>query len=191
MMKNMLKRLIMIALILSAASLACNFAASTPTPAPTAIPMNTEDLQQLEQNFKGTLESPNANGEVTFTMTQEQLTSIAASQLAKQSNPILTEPRIILTNGQMEVNGKVTQAGFIANIQAVLKPVVGADGTVQMEILSIQINSFAVPNALKDRFASTANTLIQDAIASKSNGFQVKDIQITEGKISITGTPKP
>lgn len=188
MTKNSLTRLLLILSVLVGAALACNLPAGNTQLPPTAKPMTTEDIQQLENQIQKTLENPNASGDVTVTLTQDQLNSIISTGMAQQSEQTITDPSVVLTNGTMEVYGKVNQSGISANLKAVLQPQVDANGTPSLQVTSMTLGAIPVPDVLKNQVATAANDALKNYLASNSTGFKVKSITITEGQMTVTGS---
>lgn len=190
MTKNTLMRFLIILTALIGASLACNLPAnSSPNLPPTAKPMSTQEFQTLEQQIQATLTSPNANGEVSITLTQDQLNSLIASQMAQQSDQTITDTSVVLTNGQMEIYGKVNQSGISANLKVVLQPAVDANGDAKLNVASISLGGIPVPDVLKNRIESAADSAMSNTV--NSNGFRAKSIAIAEGQMTVTGTRQP
>jgi uncharacterized protein YpmS len=187
-MKFSLMRLILVLMILVAAGLACNFPGGSSKLPPTAVPLTTEDIQNLEKRLQATLNSPNSNGEVTITLTQEQINGIIAGQMAQQPDQTISDPSVVLTGGHMEIYGKVTQNGVSANLKVVMQPGVDAAGTPKLDIVSINLGGLPVPDVLKSRVETMANNALSNYLASNSSSFKVKSIVITEGQMAVTGT---
>ena len=187
-MEKLLIRLLLVFMVLIVSSLACSIPSGQSTLPPTQRPMSTEEIQNLEDQIKATLENPNPAGEVNITITQDQLNGIITSEMAQQADPVITSPSVVLTNGQMEVYGKVTQSGFSANLKTVLQPRVDANGTPKLDMVSINLGGIPVPDALKDQIGTFANDSLANYL--NSNQFKVKAITIDEGQMTITGTPQ-
>lgn len=189
-MKFPLTRILPIILVLAAASLACNLPAGLPGQGsdlpPTAQPMSPEELQQLEEQMKATL-AAGANGEVTVTITQQQLNAYIASEIASQPEPWITDPSVVLTNGQVEVYGKIAQAGISANTAIVLKPRIDAEGSPKLDIVSINLGSLPVPDSFTERISSLVDNTLSNYLAQGSNQFRVSNITITEGQMTVSG----
>src|SRR5512147_151176 len=100
------------------ASLACNFGGfappAAPTAAPTPIPVSTQAVQSLELTAQAAAKQAQTSGKVTLTMDEAQLTSLVALELQKQSNPEISEPQVLLRDGQVQLLGNVHQAGITA-----------------------------------------------------------------------------
>jgi uncharacterized protein YpmS len=185
-MKKLHIRLLLVFLVLVVSSIACSIPSGQSTLPPTQRPLSTEDIQKLEDQIKATLESPDPAGDVNITITQDQLNGIITSEMAQQADPVITSPSVVLTNGQMEVYGKVTQSGFSANLKTVLQPRVEADGTPKLDVVSINLGGIPVPDALKDRIGTFANDSLANYL--NSNQFKVKAITIDEGQMTVAGT---
>lgn len=189
-MKFPLLRILPIILVLAAASLACNLPAGLPAQGPelppTAQPMSPEELQQLEEQLKATL-AAGANGEVTVTIAQQQLNAYITSEIASQPEPWITEPSVVLTNGQVEVYGKIAQGGISANTAIVLKPRIDAEGNPKLDIVSINLGSLPVPDSFTERISSLVDNTLSNYLAQGSNQFRVSNITITEGQMTVSG----
>jgi hypothetical protein len=187
-MKNPLMRLILILIVLVTTSLACNFPGSASNLPPTAKPMSTEEVRNLENRLAKTLESPDAAGEVSITLTQDQVNSIIAGQILQQPDLGITDPSVILTGGHMEVYGKVGQNGVSANLKVVIQPQIDGDGNPKLNIVSMNLGGLPVPDALKNRVATMADSALTSYLDSNSNKFKAKTITMSEGQMTITGT---
>jgi len=189
-MKFPLLRILPIILVLAAASLACNLPPGLPAQGPelppTAQPMSPEELQQLEEQLKATL-AAGANGEVTVTIAQQQLNAYITSEIASQPEPWITEPSVVLTNGQVEVYGKIAQGGISANAAIVLKPRIDAEGNPKLDIVSINLGSLPVPDSFTERISSLVDNTLSNNLAQTSNQFKVSSILITEGQMTVSG----
>jgi uncharacterized protein YpmS len=192
-MKLPLTRFLLILLVLAAASLACNlpagFPSQEPTLPPTVPPLNPEQQQQLQDQLKATLEGT-TNGEVTVTITQQQLNAYISAEAASQEEPWITDPSVVLTNGQVEVYGKIAQGGISANTKIVMKPRIDAEGTPKLDVVSITLGSLPVPDALSQRISSLVDNTLSDYLAQGGDQFKVNDITITEGQMTVSGVRK-
>ncbi len=181
-------RLFLVLIILAAAGLACSIPGSASNLPPTAQPMTTEQLQNLENQLQATLANPNASGDVTVTLTQDQINGIITSGMMQQSDKTITDPSVILTGGHMEFYGKVNQNNISANLKVVLQPQVDAAGKAHLNIVSINLGGLPVPDILKNRVQTMADDSLNNYLAAGSSTFKVKSITVTEGQMTVTGT---
>src|SRR5512143_1667060 len=102
------------------ASLACTLFVGGPDYPPDPIPVSPEAAQSLRDQVKQAFESGVAGGSITFQVNESQLTSLLTYRLAQDKNPLLTEPKVLLRDGQMQVFGKVHRGIFLANVAIIL-----------------------------------------------------------------------
>jgi hypothetical protein len=186
-MKFPLMRVLLILVVLAAASLACNLPArgsSAPTAQP---PLDAQEMQQLEDQLKATLASSELNSEVTITITQQQLNSLIAAEMANEPNSPIQNPQVVLTGGQMEIYGTVDQAGFSVDSKTIARPGISADGNPSLEVISIQLGPVAAPDALKEQVDTMVDAALQDYLSENANRFKITNIAITEGQMTVTG----
>jgi uncharacterized protein YpmS len=179
-------RLILVLVVLLAASLACNLPKSGSSRPPTAEPMSDQELQQLQERLQKTLE--NSSGEVTLTLTEQQLNAMISAKMAGQKDQIISEPAVKLTQGNMEVYGKLTQAGITLNLTVILKPVIDASGNPKMDIVDIKMGGLPVPDEIKNQVGNLVDQAFQEYMSNQNQGFKASKITIDEGKMTVTGT---
>lgn len=182
-------RLFIVFAILMSTALACNLPSlNGPSTPPTPQPISTEAILSLEQQIQATLASPDANGNVSLTLTQSQINAIMISQLAQQQNQIISDPSVVLTAGRMEMYGKVNQSGFSTNLKIVLQPGVDANGAARLNVASIDLGGIPVPDVLKNQIESAADNLLNNDYIGPSVGLRATSISIGEGQMTLTGT---
>lgn len=184
-------RLSLIILVLIAASLACNLPTSSgPTPPPTESPLSTQEVQQLEEDLKSTLTNPSQSGEITVNITQQQLNSFIIAEASNQPDLPISNPQVVLTNGQMEIYGTIYQSGISADSKIVMRPRVDGNGNPKMDVVSVTVGPFPAPDALKNQIAAQVDNMLSDYLAASSNKFTVTSVTITEGLMTVTGVPQ-
>ena len=187
-MKIPLMRLILILSVLVLAGIACNLPGSSASNLPpTAKPMSTEDVQNLQKQVQKTLENPNSAGEVTITLTQDQLNSIIAGEIQQQPDLGISDTSVILTGGNIEIFGKVSRNNISADLKVVMRPQIDANGDPKLNIISINLDGLPVPDALNQRVAAMADQALTNYLSSGQNRFKAKSITVGEGQMSITG----
>lgn len=189
MMKKTFTPLLLLLAVFVGISLACNLpGSSSANLPPTAQPMSTQEMQGLQEEILATLQNPAANGDVVITLTQAQVNAIITSEMAKQPDKLITDPSVVLTEGNMEIYGKVTQSGISANLKVVLQPSVSADGSAKMNVSSISLGGIPVPDVLKNRINEAADNALSSYLSNNQTGLRAKSIVISAGQMTITGT---
>jgi uncharacterized protein YpmS len=183
-------RLILILAVLVLAGLACNFPGSATSLPPTAKPMSTEEVQTLEDQLKKTLEQPNTAGEIVITITQDQVNRMVTGEIQKQPDLGISDSSLIMTGGNIEVYGKVTQNNVSANLKVVMRPQIDGNGNPNVSIISMSLGGLPVPDVFKEKITTMANNALASYLSSSNPQFKAKSITISEGQMTITGTPQ-
>lgn len=186
-MKKVQVRLFLVLLVLTAASLACSIPTAEGNLLPSAVPLSTEEVQLLEDQIQETLVNPASNGEVQVTITEQQLQSFFIASMSAEQEQMISDPQVNLTQGQAEIYGKVTQSGISANTRIVLSPRIDENGNPRLEVVSINIGPFPVPDSMKSRVQTMTDNALSSYLASSSDRFSVTGIDISEDLITITG----
>jgi uncharacterized protein YpmS len=150
--------------------------------------MTTEQVQQFENSIQSTLENPAPNGEVTITITEQQLNSYIEAQMASQKDLTITNPSVHLTEGQIIVSGKITMDIVTTDAQAVLVPTLDSNGKPVIHVQSLKVGSITVPDNLKNQLEQQVQNLLADYISSNAPDMKVKEIKITEGQMTLIGS---
>ena len=175
--------LLVLAVCLTAA-LACNAPGLF---SPTPIPVSTEAAGQLVETL--TSITPGPSGEVSVTLTQEQLTSYVATELAKTPDVPITQPQVALDNGKITLTGTLDLEGIQADSKIVMIPTVGSDGKPDIQIESATFGPLPVP----DEILTEASSVVGDALAEEINneaGVEVNltSLTIDNGVMTAEGT---
>jgi hypothetical protein len=177
-------RYLLVLVVFVAVTLACNFPADGLSPSPSPQPVREEEIEELDDQVQETLE--NANGEVTITFTESQLTAYVAANLANQEMQF-RDPQVRLRPGQMEVYGTITQSGINANTRIILVPRIDETGQPKLDVVSIDVGPFPAPQAIRDRVSVLVDQAMQEAIATTAGEFEVTNVEVVEGQMFVTG----
>jgi len=179
-------RLFLVLVVLLAASLACNLPQSDSARPPTAAPMSADELQQMEEHLKETVAA--SSGEITLTLTEQQINSILTAKMAEQNDQIISDPVVKLTKGNMEIYGKLSQGAISLDLKVVLKPGVDASGSPILDVEDITMSGLPVPDDLKNKIGSLVDRAFQEYLTGQNQGFKAAKITIDEGKMTVTGS---
>ncbi len=171
-------------ILLVIAALACNAPGLF---SPTPIPVSTEAAGELIATL--TSITPGPSGEVSVTLTQEQLTSYVATELEKSPEVPITSPQIALDNGQITLTGTLDLEGIVADSEIVMEPTVNGAGGLDVTIVSAKFGPLPVPQDI----LSEASTVIGDALAEEINREAGVDLTLTslsidDGTMTAEGT---
>jgi hypothetical protein len=65
---------------------------------------------------------------------------------------------------------------------------VAANGLPRIEVTSGSVGIIPIPQEILDTISFTVNEMLTSQAASLATGFQLTDIRISAGELSITGT---
>lgn len=172
-------------LLFSAA--ACNLFAGRVTPTPTAAPTPIPPESSLQERAEDSREQFDTQGSFELTVTETELTNLAVRELGQQGESLLTDPQILLRDGQITILGNVEQSGFSVPAEIILVPVISGNGDLQVEVSSMSVGPFAVPQQMRDQVSSLANDLVDQQLA-EAGDVRVEDITIQDGVLTVSGS---
>ena len=191
MYKKVSKFALLGALLLSA--LACNLFKGAPTPPAPPIPVTTESVEELHQNLQDAAATAAASGEFNLDLTEAQLTSLIALELAKETNQSVTNPQVYLRDGQIQLFGTiVTENGQSADGTVFFTVEVDVQGNLAVKVVSAFIGSVPIPTAILDQITSRLIQSLNQQITLDGNQVVVDSITIADGVMKMKGhKPNP
>ena len=176
-------------LALTIASVACNLGVPkpTPTPQPTPIPVSSESAGEL-QDVWATAIAGSKDGQVSVVMTEEQLTSALAINLAKNPDSPIKDPQVLLRDGKMTITANATVQGVKAPIRISASAAPDANGVLKVSIEEAKFGVLPMPGILLDTFSSSINELVSGQFGPQSTGIKITAVTIADGQMVLTGT---
>ncbi len=173
------------------AGLACNFGSfapqAAPTPTPSPIPVSTQAVQSLELTAQAAAKQAQTSGKVTLTVDESQLTSLVALELQKQSNPVISDPQVLLRDGQVQILGNVNQSGITAPLQMNMTVSADAEGRLHYQVVSAKLGPLPLPQSLLDQLTSQVDSVFSEQIGPEADKIFIESITIADGKMTIVG----
>ena len=149
-----------------------------PTPERT-VPVSTEEAQDLVSTL-GSGIIPDQDGRFVFVITEEELTSYAALNMAES----IIDPQILLTDGQIHLYGTM-----VSPIEAPVTAVATIEmnsGDARIVVESVSIDGFPIPETFVEAFAQQIDDFI--TAAQRYEDVEISEIEIREGEIVIKGS---
>jgi len=176
------------AVLFIACVLAAGLACSVPgLSSPTPIPVSTEAAGELVATL--TSITPGPGGEISVTLTQEQLTSYVATELARSPDVPLTEPQIVLDDGKIAMTGSLTLEGVPTASEMVLEATAGTTGKPEVTVLSAKIGLLPVPAEVLDAASEVIEVGLARAIDEAAGGrVSLTGLTIDDGVMTAEGT---
>ena len=184
------KRFVFAFITILITTLACSIFIGGPAypNSPTPVPATTE--QDLQTYVQQAVAEGAQTGIITLQITENQLTSYLASKLQSQTNPIITEPQVILRDGEMKVFGKVQSGIFTANISITTQLSVDKKGQPQIEITQTDLGPLHAPQRLNDALTAFVCEAVTGPLGPIATGFRLNGISIANGIMTISGRVK-
>ena len=180
-------KIIIILLAALAITLACTIFVGGPDYPEPPIPISAEAVLSLQEQIKTAVEAGAASGEVTFLMSETQLTSYLAFKNLNDPTPMFTDPQVYLRDGQMRIYGKTQQGNFTANIGIVLSVGLDAEGNPELQLASADFGPFPLPEGLNKAITAVIEEAYTGALGPVATGFRIKSISIADGVMTIVG----
>jgi uncharacterized protein YpmS len=149
-----------------------------PTPQRT-VPVSAEEAQNLV-SILGSGIVPDQDGRFVFVITEEELTSYAALNMAES----IIDPQILLTDGQIHIYG--TMISPIEAPVTALATIKVKNGDVRIVVESVSIDGFPIPETFVEAFAQQVDDFI--TAAERYEDAEISEIEIREGEIVIRGS---
>ena len=172
------------------ATLACSVFVGGPSYPEAAGPVSTGTAQSLQDQIEQSVTAGSESGVVAVQLTQEQLTSYLAAKLAQQPDPALTDPLVLLRNGQIEIYGRAHSGIFTANVSMYVQASVDHDGQPHLLITKTDFGPLAAPQGLNDALASFVSEAFTGWLGPVATGFRLVSIDIGDGILTATGRIK-
>jgi uncharacterized protein YpmS len=172
------------------AMLACTISIGGPDYPDRTIPVSTDAVSQLQTAVAQSLADGATTGQVTFSITEPQLTSYLAMKLQKQTDPFLTDPQVYLQNGQIQIYGTAKQGYFQATAAIILTAGVDDTGKLKIELTSADFGPLPVPTGLLDAFTAMIEEAYTGAVGPMATGIRLTSVVVADGIMTITGQIK-
>jgi hypothetical protein len=188
------RSLFLFLIILILISLACTVFVGGPDYSDrTPIPVSNETADSLKEEIKRAFEAGATTGEVTFTITETQITSVLALRLQTDQNlqqdtkPLITDPQVYLRDGQMQIFGKTQQGMFTANIGIIVSVGVDENGKPKIEIISADFGPFPAPEGINNAISAMIEEAYVGSVGPVATGLRIQTISIANGIMTISG----
>lgn len=183
--------------VLILSSLACTVFVGGPDYSDrTPIPISPDAADSLKQEIQRAFEAGAATGQVTFNITEAQLTSLVAQRLQadpnlqQDSKPLITDPQVYLRDGQMQVFGKTRQGMFAANIGIIISVGIDENGKPKIEIVSADFGPLPAPEGLNGAISAMIEEAYTGAVGPVATGLRIEGISIADGVMTVSGRIK-
>jgi len=183
-MKKIQTRVFLILLLLAFTTIACRLNIGGPKP-DQEILVSPDSADQIIENLNSVSENTLEGGPFALTFTQDQLTSYLAYEVDTSAYGI-TNPKVLLEDGQIVVYGQLEQNLITADIKLILKPYIDPSGVLNMDLASVDLGPIPAPDSLLSSLSNTIDQSLQQAFVEIPDGYQITSIEIVDGVMTIS-----
>ncbi len=174
-------------IMLILATMACNLTMLSRTPTPTTIPVSSEAVDELVENVADAVQTAIATGEIQVTFTEQQLTSLAAMELAASGETRVRDIQILLRDGLMRISGTAVQSGLQLPLSIDVRFYIDAQGKPHSQVVSAKAGIFSIPDSMIAELTTQLDRAIQEEINTYGENVYIHSIVIENGIMTITG----
>lgn len=179
--------ILLIIAVLTVTTLACNLTRRLfATPEPT-IPVTTEAAQSLESTLESAYQQAQQTGQINFSITEEQLTSMVAMQLSQLGEQSIQNLQVHLQDGQIIVTGNVSTQGIQAPAKIVGTVTADSSGIPSFSVTSATVGPFSIPSSIINNLETQFNQIFLMQVNQIYPNLFVEQITIENGVMSIQG----
>jgi hypothetical protein len=173
--------------ILLLALLACRLNLGGPAAPSPRIPVSTEAVTQVQSALDTAAAEAAQTGKATIQLTEAQVTSYLAAQLAQQSEPMFSDPQVLLRDQEVQVYGVVDQSVITAKIKIVLTMGVDPEGYPKIDLASANFGPLPVPQGLRETITNSIRQAYLSALGQAASSFHLDGISVENGSITASG----
>ena len=173
--------------ILCLATLACSIGGSNQQVRPPegVIVVNQEATNRLKQNFNQALQETSSSSESQLRVTNEEITSLVATELAATGQIPLNNPQVWFTAGRIYITGDVTAFG-VNNASIIVATAVVDNGRLVVEVQEAKMGLFDFPDSILESITQTVN----ETLAGILIDLEILRLEILEGEMFVVGTQR-
>ncbi len=172
------------------ATLACSIFVGGPAYPEGPAPVATGSPVALQDQVQQAVAEAATTGVVTLQITEGQLTSYLQAKLAEKPDPLLSDPRVYLRDGQIKIYGKATSGIFTANVSITVQASVDSNGQPQIDVVQSDFGPLAAPEGLNEAVTSFVQEAFTGAVGPAATGFRLEHIDVGNGVMTVTGRIK-
>lgn len=169
-------------------SLACSLGGRNEEIAPpnNSIPVSEEAADRLKQNFNQALQEASSNHESQLRVTNEEITSLVALELAQTGQIPVSDPQVWFTAGRIFMTSDVHLLGPAKLNSLIVATALVEDGQIVVKVQEAQMGSFDFPDALLESMTQTVNETLTGVFVGAD--LEITRLEILEGETFVLGT---
>jgi hypothetical protein len=185
------RNLIIVLSLLLAGTLACSLGGSDNEalhPPGGPIPISQEAADRLRKNFNQALQEAGGNHESQLRITNEEITSLVATELTETGRIPVTDPQVWFTAGRIYMTSRVQLFGPIRLNSVIVATAVVDNGQMLVRVQEAQMGPFDFPDRLLESTTQTINETLAGILVGAD--LDITRLEILEGEMFVIGTRK-
>ena len=183
-------RILLVLITLIFGTMACSMFVGGPDYPEDSIPVSVEAVESLKTQIEEAVLAGTETGAITLQITEEQITSYIAFEMASQEEPAFQNPQVYLRDGQMQIYGEVVRGYLTANVLVALTVNVDDLGQPKVEIATADFGPFPAPDGLKQSMTAIITEAYTGSLGPIATGFRLESIIINNGLMTVSGRIK-
>jgi len=150
------------------------------------IPVSEEAADRLRQNFYQALQEASGTHEASLRVTNEEITSLVARELAETGQIPLSNPQVWFTSGRIYITGEVNSFGPVNFGSLIVATAVVDQGRMVVKVEEAQMGPFDFPETLVESMTQTVNETLAGIMIDAD--LDITRLEILEGEMFVVGT---
>jgi hypothetical protein len=147
------------------------------------IPISQEAANRLKDNFYQALQEAGTNHESQLRVTNEEITSLIATELTETGRIPLSNPQIWFTSGRIYITGGVKPFGPVEFDSIIVATAVVDEGQLVVSVQEAQMGIFDFPDTIRESITQTIN----EALVGILTDLDIIRLEILEGETIVLG----
>jgi uncharacterized protein YpmS len=166
------------------ASLACSLPGGG-RPEGTPIPVTTESVEQLRENLEQAAKQAADTGEVDVVIDEPQMTSLVAFELEKQQDFNMTNPQVLLRDGQVQIYADFQQSGVVVPLAIKLNVSTDGQGNPRYDVVEATAGPLPLPDSIVAQLEAQLDAAIASRLSNNGQPLYVDSITVADGTMNI------
>ena len=170
------------------AGLACTIGLGGPHPPEDLSGASPEAAEELESLWESLQLLDVDSGDVTFVLTEEQLTSFLAHRIDEAEDPILQQPAVVVRDGEFQVYGVASAGSFEARTALRIQPTIDSDGTLSFSVTAAELGPLPVSEAIREGLSGLLTEAFTGKLGPMASGIRITSLVVADGQVEIVGS---
>lgn len=150
------------------------------------IVVNQEASDRLKQNFYQALQEATSTREASLRITNEEITSLVATELTETGRIPLSNPQVWFTSGRIYITGEVDTIGPVNFNSLIVATAIVDEGRMVVRVEEAHMGPFDFPDTLVESMTQTVNEVLTGVIVDAA--LDITRVEILEGEMFVIGT---